>query len=172
MKAQYFRLMDVLHRICMIIAGACLIIITLIIPWGVFTRYVLHYGSSWPEPMAILLMIWFSFLAACICYRESLHIGVQIVPNMLQGTARLAVGWLIEICMLATNLFMLWYGVKLVATTWYQVIADFQIMSVGVSYLPVPIGGAITMLFVVERLLKGTTFEQPSSDTISHVSTE
>jgi TRAP-type C4-dicarboxylate transport system permease small subunit len=67
---------------------------------------------------------------------------------------------------------MLWYGVRLVATTWYQVIADFQIMSVGVSYLPVPIGGAITMLFVIERLLKGNLFEEPSSDTISHVSSE
>ncbi len=51
-------------------------------------------------------------------------------------------------------------------------IADFQIMSVGVSYLPVPIGGAITMLFVIERLLKGNLFEEPSSDTISHVSSE
>ena len=53
-----------LQRVCMIIAGACLVVITLIIPWGVFTRYVLGFGSSWPEPMAVLLMIWFSFMAA------------------------------------------------------------------------------------------------------------
>ena len=172
MKAQYFRLMVALQRVCVIIAGACVVIITLIIPWGVFTRYVLGFGSSWPEPMAILLMIWFSFLSACICYRESLHIVVQIVPNMLQGTARLAIGWLIELCMLGTNLFMLWYGIKLVQTTWYQVIADFEAVSTGVSYLPVPIGGAITMLFVIERLMKGNLFEEPSSETISHVSTE
>ena len=44
--------------------------------------------------------------------------------------------------MLATNLFMLWWGIKLVQTTWYQSIAEFPIVSVGVSYLPIPIGGA------------------------------
>lgn len=172
MTTQYFRLMDGLHRLCMLIAAGCLVVITLIIPWGVFTRYVLGFGSSWPEPMAILLMIWFSFMAACVCYREYLHIGVQVIPNLLQGPARTAVGWLVELSMLGTNLFMLWYGIKLVQTTWYQVIADFQIISTGVSYLPVPLGGAITMLFVIERLMKGTLFQEPSSETISHVSTE
>ena len=54
MKAQYSRLMDVLHRFCMIVAGLCLVLITIIIPWGVFTRYVLNSASSWPEPMAVL----------------------------------------------------------------------------------------------------------------------
>jgi TRAP-type C4-dicarboxylate transport system permease small subunit len=172
MKASYFRAMDALHRLCMLVAGTCLVVITLIIPWGVFTRYVLGYGSSWPEPMAILLMIWFSFMSAAVCYREYLHIGVQIVPMMVRGKARIAIGWLIEACMMGTNLFMLWWGTKLVATTWYQVIADFPVVSTGVSYLPVPIGGAIVALFVAERLLKGGFFVEPSSETISHVSTE
>ena len=34
--------MDVLHRFCMVVAGVCLVAITLIIPWGVFMRYVLN----------------------------------------------------------------------------------------------------------------------------------
>jgi TRAP-type C4-dicarboxylate transport system permease small subunit len=172
MKAAYFRAMDALHHLCLVIAGICLVVITLIIPWGVFTRYVLGYGSSWPEPMAILLMIWFSFMSAAVCYREYLHIGVQIVPMMVEGKARAAIGWLIEACMMGTNLFMLWWGTRLVATTWYQVIADFPLVSTGVSYLPVPIGGAVVALFVLERLLKGKFFEEPSSETMSHVSTE
>ena len=88
MKAHYVRAMDVLHRFCMIVAGFCLVVITLMIPWGVFTRYVLNSASSWPEPMAVLLMIWFSFLSACVCYRENLHIGVAVIPMMLEGKAQ------------------------------------------------------------------------------------
>ena len=87
MLTAYSRLMDAIQRGCMIVAGFCLVIITIIIPWGVFTRYVLGVGSSWPEPMAVLLMIWFSFMAAAICYREHLHIGVAILPNALSGLA-------------------------------------------------------------------------------------
>ena len=50
---------------------------------------------------------------------------------------------------------MVVWGVGLVGTTWHQSIAEFPALSVGVTYLPIPIGGAITLLFVVERLLIG-----------------
>jgi TRAP-type C4-dicarboxylate transport system permease small subunit len=172
MKALYIRGMDVLHRLCLVAAGCCLVIITLIIPWGVFTRYVLNSASSWPEPAAVLLMIWFSFLAAAVCYRENLHIGVAVIPMMLGGNARLAVGWLIEMCMMATSLFMLWWGTKLVQTTWNQSIADFPWYSVGASYLPVPIGGIITALFVIEKLWTSNLFAEPDAASVSSISTE
>jgi hypothetical protein len=35
------------------------------------------------------------------------------------------------------------------------VIAEFPFLSVGVTYLPIPIGGAVTLLFIAERLLIG-----------------
>ncbi len=172
MKAQYIRAMDALHRACLAIAGICIVIITLIIPWGVFTRYVLNSASSWPEPMAVLLMIVLSFSSAVVCYREHLHIGVGLLPSYLDERSRFVLGWIVEICMLGTNLFMLWYGIKLVQVTWHQSIAEFPIVSVGVSYLPVPIGGLITVLFIVERLMIGTFFQEPSSEAVSQVSSE
>ena len=43
----------------------------------------------------------------------------------------------------------------LVAATWQNSIADFPSLSVGVTYLPIPIGGAILFLFVFERLTIG-----------------
>src|SRR5215468_7469913 len=152
MKAQYIRAMDAIHRACLFVAGSCLVIITIIIPYGVFTRYVLNSASSWPEPLATLLMIVISFLSAVVCYLEYLHIGVGVLPALVSGTARTLLGWLIEACMLVTNLFMLVWGIKLVQTTWFQSIAEFPIVSAGMAYLPIPIGGALTTLFVIERL--------------------
>ena len=172
MLAGYIGAMEALHRLCMFVAGVCLVVITLIIPWGVFTRYVLNYGSSWPEPLAVLLMIWFSFTAAALCYRERLHISVQIVPSLLQGVPRFLVGCLVEFAMAGMNLFMLIWGVRLVQTTWFQAIADFPVVSVGISYLPVPIGGAITLLFVIERLWTGRLFQEPVGDEAAAVSLE
>jgi TRAP-type C4-dicarboxylate transport system permease small subunit len=84
-----------------------------------------------------------------------------MLPNALDGRARQVLGVLVEIGMLVTNLFLLWYGIKLVQITWYQSIAEFPIVSVGVSYLPVPLGGAITSLFIIERFLKGNYFPPP-----------
>ena len=47
------------------------------------------------------------------------------------------------------------YGAKLVETTWQNSIADFPTLSVGVTYLPIPVGAVILLLFVIERLTIG-----------------
>lgn len=164
MIAAYCKAMDALHHACVFVAGLFLVVITAIIPYGVFTRYMLNSAASWPEPLAILLMIWLSFLSAVICYREHLHIAVGILPNALTGTARTVLGVIIELSMLAANLFLLWFGLSLVQTTWGQTIAEFPAVSVGFSYLPVPIGGALTALFVIERFLVGNFFPPPLPD--------
>ena len=138
-----------------------------------FTRYVLNYGSSWPEPMAVLLMIWFSFMAAAICYREHLHIGVGVLPYAADRLApRCALGWLVELLHGRRSTCSCSSG----ASGWcrppgHQAIAEFPIVSVGMSYLPVPLGGAITLLFVIERLVDRQAVRRaPADGAVSTVS--
>ena len=172
MVALYAKAMDAIHAACLFVAGACLVLITCIIPYGVFCRYVLNSAASWPEPMAVLLMIVLSFLSAVVCYREYLHIGVGVLPTFLKEPAKSYLGWFLELCMLATNLFMLVWGIRLVQTTWYQAIPEFPIIWVGLAYLPIPIGGALTALFVIERLMTQKFFSEPEPETVSQLSTE
>jgi TRAP-type C4-dicarboxylate transport system permease small subunit len=172
MKAQYFRAMDAIHNACLFVAGACLVIIVIIVPYGVFTRFVLNSASSWPEPLAILLMIVLSFTSAVVCYREFLHIGVGVLPALLDEPAKTYLGWVLEICMLATNLFMLVWGIKLVQATWHQSIPEFPIVWVGLAYLPIPVTGALTSLFVIERFMTHKFFHELEPETVSELSTE
>jgi TRAP-type C4-dicarboxylate transport system permease small subunit len=172
MKAQYIRLMDRIHQGCLLVSGVCLVVIVLIIPYGVFTRYVLNSAASWPEPLAILLMIVISFLSAVVCYREYLHIGVGMLPAFLNEPAKTHLGWLLEVLMLATNLFMLIWGIRLCETTWHQNVAEFPIVTVGIAYLPIPVGGALTALFVIERFMTQKFFSEPEPETISQLTTE
>src|SRR6188472_3025346 len=172
MTQVYVRAMDAINGACLFIAGACLVIITLIVPYGVFTRYVLNSAASWPEPVAVLLMIVLSFLSAVVCYREHLHIGVGMLPALIDGPAKMLLGWFLELCMLATNLFMLVWGIRLVETTWYQSVAEIPLLTVGITYLPIPIGGALTLLFIIERFLTREFFAEPKPETVSQLSTE
>jgi len=56
MKPALRRLMDALYAACVAIAGTALVLISAVIPWAVYTRYVLNRAASWPEPMAVLLI--------------------------------------------------------------------------------------------------------------------
>jgi TRAP-type C4-dicarboxylate transport system permease small subunit len=40
------------------------------------------------------------------------------------------------------------------------------------AYLPIPLGGALTLLFVIERLITRDFFAQPEAETVSAMATE
>jgi TRAP-type C4-dicarboxylate transport system permease small subunit len=155
MKPALRRLMDALYAACVAIAGAALVLISAVIPWAVYTRYVLNRAASWPEPMAVLLMIVLTFFGAAACYRAGLHMRMSFFVSLLPPRPQRAMALLVELLMALIALFMVDWGAKLVAATWQNSIADFPALSVGVTYLPIPLGGAILFLFVVERLLLG-----------------
>ncbi len=148
-------LMNALYALCVCVAGAALVLISAVIPWAVYTRYVLNQAASWPEPTAVLLMIVLTFFGAAACYRVGLHMRmsffVSLLPRALQHLSALAV----ELLMALIALFMIHWGARLVAVTWHNSVADFPSLSVGVTYLPIPLGGAILLLFVIERLAIG-----------------
>jgi TRAP-type C4-dicarboxylate transport system permease small subunit len=138
-------LMDALYGLCVWIAGTALVLISAVIPWAVYTRYVLNRAASWPEPTAVLLMM--SFFAS-------------LLPPLGQRLCAL----LVELLMALIALFMIRWGATLVEATWQNSIADFPSLSVGVTYLPIPLGGVILLLFVIERLTIGPP-AQPAPET-------
>ncbi len=151
MRELYARLMARLYRASIWIAGIAIVVMTLVIPWGVFTRYVLGTGSEWPEPLAILLMIIFTFFGAAACYRANAHISVALFRDMLPPPARAALAMVVDLLMALLALFMIVWGARLVEATWHQSIAEFPWLPVGASYMPLPLGGIVTLLFIVEH---------------------
>lgn len=153
--ATYRKAMDALYLACVVIAGTALVLISAIIPWAVYTRYVINRAASWPEPMAVLLAIEVTFFGAAACYRRRLHMNVSYFVGLLPPGPRRVVDLLAELLMAVFSLFMVIWGIKLVAATWYNTIAEFPALSVGITYLPIPLGGAVLLLFVVERVTFG-----------------
>jgi len=155
LKARYRQAMEGLYLACIVISGAALVVITLIIPLGVFMRYVMNSPLSWPEPASVLMMVMFSFLGGAAVYRANVHIAVEaLVKAVAPGTRRILLG-AADLCMVAICLFMVGYGGQLCLALWHQSIAEFPGLSVGLTYMPIPIGGFFTLLFILERLWVG-----------------
>ena len=155
MKAAYAAAMERLYLACIVVSATALVAITLVIPYGVFMRYVMSSASSWPEPFSVLAMVLFSFVGGAAAYRANVHIAVQMLTDAVPAPARRALLLLADLAMVATALFMIVYGTQLVRATWNQTIAEFPTLSVGITYLPIPLGGLFTLLFLVERLWLG-----------------
>src|SRR3974390_2845693 len=167
MAALYRRAMDGLYLICVLVGTLALVLISAVIPYAVFTRYVLNSAASWPEPLAILLTIVLTFIGAAAAYRLNLHMNVGYFAGKLPPTGRRLLDLLVQLLMAAIALFMIVWGERLVEVTWHNAIADFPFLSVGVTYLPIPLGGVCLLLFIIERVLLGAPPDPlPHSDAV------
>jgi TRAP-type C4-dicarboxylate transport system permease small subunit len=91
------------------------------------------------------------------------HIAVGTLLNMLGKTNRARMERTADAGMAVIALFMIKWGVQLVQAVWHNTIAEFPELSVGVTYIPIPVAGVVMLLFVVERLWLG----EPPADSFT-----
>jgi len=141
-----------ISRATLAFAAFGLILMTVIIGWSVFARYVLGNAPAWSEQAALLLMVWFVLLAAAVGVREQFHLGMSAatdaMPERLRRICRV-------ISLLAVGGFgaaMGFWGGELVIRTWGFDIPTLGVPR-GVAYLPLPITGWLVVLFATEHLI-------------------
>ena len=161
MRDLYRRAMQRLYLACIVLSGLAMVAITIMIPSGVFMRYVMNDPLQWPEPASVIMMVFFSFVGGAAIYRANQQIAVEALMRAVGPRSRAAMQWGVHACMLLVAGFMLGYGVHLCQITWGNTIAEFPSLSVGVVYMPIPLGGLLTLLFIVEKMWLG---EPPKDD--------
>jgi TRAP-type C4-dicarboxylate transport system permease small subunit len=149
------RLLDYVYLACIWIAGLAIVMMSLIIPWGIYARYVLGSGSSWPEPVAVLLMVTFTFFGAAATYRASGHIAVGMLTDKLPRPLRRLCARVVDGLMVGVCTFVIIWGAKLSLETMRQALAELPWLPVGYTYLPLPIGTSLILLFVLEQAFFG-----------------
>ncbi len=145
------RVLSGLARLALWISGAGLTLMTIIIFWQVFSRYVLNRSPSWTESFSVLLMGWFIFLGAAVGVRERTHLGFDVLLYVLPASAKAVLRSISDLVVLAFGAGMIVYGVQLARLTWNTVMPSLALPG-GVSFLPVILGGALVCLFSLERL--------------------
>ncbi len=130
-----------------------LVLMTVIVGWQVFGRYVLNSTPSWSEQAALTLMIWYVALAAAAGVRQGFHIRIVALEDAVPPRARKIMQVFSNLVVGACGVAMLVWGGELVMRTWSHVIPSLGI-SRGLAYLGLPIAGALIALFSAERTLE------------------
>ncbi|MHA7819856.1 MAG: TRAP transporter small permease [Erythrobacter sp.] len=133
------------------IGAAGLIAMTAVIGWQVFGRFVLGSSPSWTEQTALVLMIWYVFLAAAAGVWERFHIRIEILEGRLEPASVRRLRIAIHAVIAIFGLVLLVYGAQL---TW--LVRDHVIPSLGISrafaYLPIPFAGLLATIFSIGRI--------------------
>jgi TRAP-type C4-dicarboxylate transport system permease small subunit len=149
--ARIARILSALSTIALWLAGAGLVLMTIIVGWQVFTRYVLNWSNAWTEPAALLLMSWFIFLGAAVGIRENYHLGFDVLLYVLPKSSKRVLRSVSDVVVIAFACGMIYYGIELVALGWPARMPSLGIPE-GIKYLPLVGGGLLIILFALERL--------------------
>ena len=155
MRDLYRKSMERLYLGCIVLSGVAMVVITLFIPAGVFMRYVMNDPLQWPEPASVIMMVFFSFIGGAAVYRANQQIAVEALMKAVGPRSRAVMQWGVHACMLLIAAFMLGYGAHLCWLTQGNTIAEFPRLSVGIVYLPIPLAGLLTLLFLIEKVWLG-----------------
>ena len=134
------------------VASIGLLLMTAIIVVQVFSRYVLNDSPVWAEQAALLLMIWYVFIAAAAGVREGFHIRIAVIAESLPKGSQRFVRLLTHLLVLLFGIAMAVFGAQLAAATWEHVIPTLG-LSRGLAYVPISVSGVLIVGFSAEQLV-------------------
>ncbi|MEM1130905.1 MAG: TRAP transporter small permease [Pseudomonadota bacterium] len=144
---------DLLSRICLILAGTALVVMTVIFAWLVFGRYVLNDTPTWVEQVSLLLVMVIAFLGAAVGVRQHTHLSVVLFRSMVPTWLRTVFVFITDILMAGFGAMMFWYGWDLTKFKWNTLIPLIN-WSEGLRSLPLTVCGALIFLFSMGHLLR------------------
>lgn len=96
----------------LIAAAALLTMIVVVILAQVVLRYGWNSPIRWVEEVCVAAMIWLTFMAASLIYKERRHMALW--SPQAHGRLGTALGLAIDVLILATSVYIVWIAVPIV----------------------------------------------------------
>jgi len=142
---------DLITRIAKLMIGALVGAIVVITLAAVWWRYVINAPLAWPEQVSRIMFVWVTFVGAAVLYRERLHVAIDMFVAALPHTARRILGWGVELTILAFNLVLLIFGLKLSIDTPDQTFGALDITPAS-FYFAAPVAATMMILYFIESI--------------------
>jgi TRAP-type transport system small permease protein len=147
----FLRLSRKLSQLALTLAVLALIVVTAVVGWQVFGRYVLNDTPVWAERTSLLLLVYLCLFGAAVAVRDAGHLGMEFMLTKLTDLAKRRLAYFIHWLTLAFGIAMCWYGFEL---AW--IVRTHAIPTLGISeawtYVPLGISGCLIVLFCVEHI--------------------
>ncbi len=130
------------------------ILMTLDVLWGVFSRFILGNQAPYTDEAARVLSVWISFLGGALAFQAKAHLGVDFLVSKLTPTARKWCAVVTELLVVAfACIVLIWGGWRMADAQMQAMLATIPWMPRGMVYMAVPISGCFITLFAIEILV-------------------
>lgn len=147
--------MNAIERIFEKLLIALVVSLVFSVLWQVISRYLFTMPAAWTEELARFLLIWIGMLGASYAYLRRSHIGLDILPQRLSGTAAVRLTVAIHcICGLFGVVVLIIGGGALMVMTWRLRQYSAAIgLPIALVYAVIPLSGVLISIFAVSHAL-------------------
>lgn len=155
--------LDGLAQAATAVASVLMVLLIVIFGWLVYGRYVMNATPTWVEQLALLIVVWITFLGAAVGVRRKTHLSVDFIREAAPGPLRVLLGLVAILALIFFGAMLAWQGYVMFDRTARRMIPLLGI-SEGWRAVPVVLGGALIFVFALDDLLQSLTKkEEPKS---------
>lgn len=151
-----------LVRIEVFACGVLLILMTLVISYGMFERFVIQHGVGWTDELSRYVSIWAIFFGASLGIVRGAHVGVEVFVHYLPKTwQRFAEKIALLICVVFMGTLTWQAIIYFIRLDNSGQVTPAMLVPMSWAFLAVPVGCAFMFIhFVIEFFVHG--IEKPS----------
>lgn len=146
MKRSIVIVFNLLHIGLVYLSQLMMLAMVGIIFVNVVLRYIFDSGLMWSEEVALLLAVWFIFIAMSLGVKQNLHINISLIPDKrISAGFRRVLVLAKSLVVLVVAVVMLVYGWKLAAMTMSSIMPA-TLWPAGLLYAILPVS-AVVMVY-------------------------
>jgi len=146
-----------------LIAMLALLMVAMVVSvvWQVLSRYLFVVPAAWTEELARFLLIWIGMLGGAFAYRSGSHLGLDLLPEKLQGDSKILLKRVTHlICLLFAASVLVVGGGSLVSMTWeLKQYSAAMGMPIAFVYSVIPASGLLICLFATIAIVSASKEE-------------
>lgn len=131
-----------------------LVIMSLLIFADVICRYFLHFSIAWADELALILLVWFVFIALAIGVRKRTHIAIDFLSFFLpKKVVEGVVQRVVDVLTFCFGCVLVYFGIELIKIGSYSTLSSVDLPT-WIEYLFIPVSGALVMYSAVLDFLQ------------------
>ncbi|SKC86437.1 TRAP transporter small permease [Maledivibacter halophilus] len=149
----------IMNSVLSYVTAFFLIVMTALVVWQVFTRYILSNPSIFTEELVRFILIWTSFLGAAYAFGTRQHMALIFVKEGAKGTAKKLICTFIDLVVLILAFFVLIKGGYNLASGVMTIKTPILGIPKGFVYMIGPISGVIIVIYQIINILEDLKME-------------
>ncbi|MCD6435935.1 MAG: TRAP transporter small permease [Clostridiales bacterium] len=150
---NYVKMLDKLQKVIFFVLVVLVCVMMIVGGMQVFWRYILKNSLYWSEEVMRYLNIWTIFLGVSIGVPRNAHVAIDAIIGALKGRARFTATMVVYMFSLIFFIALFGVGIKFTVFNMGHLSAALR-MPMSMIYISLPIGGFLSILFMVGEIIK------------------